>query len=89
MVEKIYSKRELKICPFCGQGARLFRRSLWNTATVNGRVITHGYRDHYEYYVQCDNVLCYIKPSTKTQDDIYRPADEAINMVINDWNYRA
>jgi len=77
--EVVEVNKSIDICPFCKQPAKLFRNRLWWKE--------YGYEGCYSYHVGCDNPYCSMKPSTKSQDDIYTDTDVVINSVINDWNW--
>lgn len=56
---------DLKTCPFCGRDAILNKTN----------------SDHPEYYVQCGNSYCKVRPTTWS----YPTADKAVSA----WNDRA
>ena len=70
-----------KECPFCHGEATIVKDKLWNGS--------HGYIGNYEYYIACKNEDCFIKPKTKSRDDIYgKSEEECLNNVIRMWNKR-
>lgn len=79
-MEIVITDKKIKECPFCKKPGYVFKEQLWNGS--------HGYHGCYDYYTGCLNQDCRIKPKTRGVDDIYRSSDEAIDMVINDWNER-
>ena len=71
----------LEPCPFCGSGVFLEKIPLWHDS--------HGYYGNYEYVIQCPNTTeCGCKLNYHGNDDIYRTPEEAIKMVIEQWNHR-
>lgn len=80
MDELLDIERGIEMCPFCGRMGFVFRNRLWSGS--------HGYHGNYEYFAGCVNKKCKIRPRTRGVDDIYRSSEEAINMVIKDWNER-
>jgi len=78
--EIIETKKELKECPFCHKPAILFREEMWNES--------HGYYGRYNYYVECSNNECGVKPKTREVHDVYTDFRDAIQEAIKRWNER-
>ena len=73
---------ELKPCPFCGRKVELKKELLWTKNDC-------GYKDCYEYVIECDNPECGCKINLPKNDTVYHADNIAMNNAIKAWNRRA
>lgn len=74
-------KESLKDCPFCHEFPVLIKNPLWHGS--------HGYIGSYEFFVQCDNENCLVRPKTRAYDTISRKSEsECKELAYNAWNNR-
>lgn len=78
--QAIFSKTKLKPCPFCGSNALLFRRPMKHQYSKYGTT--------YEYYIECDNRDCSVRPRTRLENDISLRPGSAIASAVTKWNKR-